>query len=220
MLETTIAINFISDWHVGSGMGNGAIADAILNRNIHGIPVIPGSALKGALREGAWRLAMCDRENLAWLVEYVFGTASYTRETNRPGIIAVGEGLLPEDLGDWLTECDEAARQDFVGDMTILRQQTQLDSHGIAKDHSLRSIECGIAGLAFSASVILYVARGSEEWFKNWLLAVCACVKSIGADRARGLGRCVIRPDYAGEIKMPGKLPEALTAIRENWESK
>ena len=219
MLETILEISFLSDWHVSSGLGDGAIADSILNRDINGIPVIPGSAIKGALREGAWRLALCDRDKLGWLVDYVFGTACHADVSNHSGIITVGQGQLPDSLCDWLV-ANPDQRADIVTDMTIIRQHTALDSHKMVVPHSLRSIECGIPGLVFMAPLNLLLPEGAEQWFTDWLGAVCACVKSLGADRARGMGRCKISPHCAPDIKLPGEQPEAVKTIRESREKK
>lgn len=46
-------LTFLSDWHIASGLGNAAIADSVLHKDINGLPCISGRAVKGALREGA-----------------------------------------------------------------------------------------------------------------------------------------------------------------------
>ena len=210
MYETNLRIEFISDWHIGSGLGNGAVADAILNRDIHGIPCIPGSAVKGALREGAWRLGLCSEE-LNKLPELIFGSESDTGVSNRPGLITVGQAKLDNDLVDWLLNQGEF--KEFIEDMTVIRQQTKLDSQKMVVPGSLRSIECGIAGLVFSTYVTVDIPGDTYDLFRHYFGAVCACVKSIGADRARGLGRCRFLPHGGHVTTMPGALPQSLKTL-------
>lgn len=211
MLEATVRIDFFSDWHVGSGLGDGAIADAILNRDADGLPWIPGRAVKGALREAAWRVGLC-RSDLARMVEVVFGTASTARASNTPGRISVGSGHLPRDLADWLVRsCDTEERAQYVRDMTVPRVQTMLDENGMVVPHSLRTIECGIPGLYFISHVALDIPDNAREWFLGYLGALCAAVKSIGADRARGLGRCRLTVGGSGgAVDLPSPVDPGL----------
>lgn len=207
MFETEIRIEFFSDWHIGSGLGSGPVADSVLNRDIHGLPFIPGRAVKGALREGAWRLGLC-RKDLAAIVDYLWGTASLARASNRPGKLAVASGRLPRDISDWLLNLDRETRSQFVGDMTMIRFQTALDQNRMVEPQSLRAIECGMPGLFFISHIVIDAPALGDEWLASYFVAVCAAVKSIGGDRARGLGNCVICPQNGkqGRIAIPGEL--------------
>lgn len=206
MPEYELKIDFISDWHIGSGLGDGAIADSILNRDANGLPWIPGRAIKGALREGAWRLALC-RKDLEELVSYLWGSNSQDKISNQPGRLAVGPGKLPDDLANWLLGQDRGTRAEFVSDMTIIRKQTALDANRMVKPHSLRAIECGIPGLYFTSSLSIEASELKDDWLRPYLAAVCASVKSIGGDRARGLGRCKFSIGASGEISLPPLCP-------------
>ena len=44
-------IEFYSDWHCGSGLASGAEADAVVIKDKHGLPYVPGKTLKGLVRE-------------------------------------------------------------------------------------------------------------------------------------------------------------------------
>lgn len=52
-MKLHIKINFLSDYMISSGMGDGFLSDSMLVRDSNGIIYIPGRAVKGALREGA-----------------------------------------------------------------------------------------------------------------------------------------------------------------------
>lgn len=209
MFETAIRISFLSDWHIGSGLGNGAIADSILVRDSNGLPFLPGGAIKGALREGAWRLGKC-RRDLAFMVDYVWGTCSTTETGNTPGKITVGSGHLPDDLVHWLLYHEPETRRSYVEDMTLLRVQTALDKDKMVLPHSLRTIECGMSGLFFTGMISIEAPHLSDAWLTSYFTAVCAAVKSMGADRARGLGNCRIRPLDTGDD--PVELPEPVNS--------
>lgn len=210
MYEKILQIRFISDWHVGSGLGNGAVADAVLARDARGIPCIPGSAIKGALREGAWRLGLCS-PHLAQLPDFLFGTASEARVTNRPGLLIIGRGTLDPTLCQWLEY-----QPDFMEDLTVIRQQTRLDSRKMVVPHSLRSIECGIPGLLFTASVSAAIPADASPWLSACLGAICACVKSIGGYRSRGIGRMKMTLDGKTNPELPGDIPPSLLALKES----
>lgn len=214
MYKTTLELEFLSDWHVGSGLGDGALADAILVRDVNGIPYIPGSAIKGALREGAWRMGLWDEFWRSALPDYFFGktqTPDAPPTPNEPGVITVGSGCLPDDLQTWLTSQPVGIRNDVVGDMTLLRRQTRLDKTGQAVPHSLRAIECGIPGLKFRADFTAQIPPEAEAWFTRYLECVCASIKSMGADRARGLG--TVRITFAGASTSTPVIPEDMPDI-------
>lgn len=213
MFKANLEIHFISDWHIGSGLGDGAVADAVLNRDVHGIPCIPGSAIKGALREGAWRLARCSQD-LSRLPVFLFGTASSTSVSNQPGRLTAGQGDLDPRLRDWLLA--QADLTEFVRDMTVIHQQTSLDAHKQVVPRSLRSFECGIPGLVFGASISVAVPAQAHAWLRDYLGAVCACVKSVGGYRSRGIGRCRLVLDGASRPALPGSVPAILQTLLES----
>jgi CRISPR-associated protein Csx10 len=196
-METTIAITFYSEWFVGSGFGDGHVADSILTRDSQGLLFIPGRAIKGALREGARRLALV-RADLAKIEAIIFGThcqpeksGNPAKSFNQPGFIRVGNGRLPREIEELLLTENPEDRRKFINDLTILKTQTALNEKGVAKTGSLRVIEVGIPGLVFSAEISLIAPKEIEDtWLKLYLAAVCAMVKSLGGHRARGLGKC------------------------------
>jgi len=189
MPDFSLRVRFLSDWRIGSGLGDGSLADEILNRDADGLPTISGRALKGALREGAWRLGLC-RDDLARLEDRLWGSRSTAKISNNPGSITVGTGHLPGDIRSWLLSCPLSEREKLVGDMTFVRAQTALNEKGTVVPHSLRTMECGIAGMSFESIIRVDAPWIDEYWLRHYMSAVCAAVKSMGADRSRGLGAC------------------------------
>ena len=203
-MQTKLLLAFFSDWHVSSGLGDSYRADAVLVRDADGFPYVPGRALKGALREGARRLGLC-RQDLRNAEAYFWGTRQDSVESNEPGRIRVSAAELPGDLKHQINGL--SGRERLINDLTVVRSQTALTAAGVAKASSLRSIECGMAGLELAAE--LSVSPGAsvpEEWVTAYFTCVCAAVKSIGGNRSRGFGRCVL--SMAGQNGTPDLPPE------------
>lgn len=221
-MERIIRIEFLSEWNISSGVGDGHKADSLLVRDTNSIPVIPGRAVKGALREGAWRLSFARPDDLSAAENFFWGSRSTednrTDEEKRNGYsanegkISVSQARLAEGIHDYYSNLDEKLRKSFLRDLVSYRAQTALDNRQ-AKKGSLRNIEVGIKGLSFDASVYINERGMSEEWIDSYFVAVCAAVKSIGGGRSRGLGVCkctwrtsdgkIISPST--KISMPSK---------------
>lgn len=210
-MRKQLEILFLSEWQVGSGMGDGHLADAMLARDTDGLPFVPGRALRGALREGAWRLGRC-REDLRRAEAFFWGTRSTKNQSNQsarldksnqsarldknnqPGCLRVSAARLDESLRCWLTTQPLTERENFVRDMTCRRIQTALKEKRQVRINTLRTLECGIPGLRFTAEVEADPPAGLDDaWVAHYLAAVCAAVKSMGGNRARGLGQCRLR---------------------------
>ena len=187
----TIKVKFTSEWLTSSGIGDGYVADTVLNADNLGIPILGGRAIRGALRESAWRMAMSEsrHEDLTKAMEYFFGLGSEKAENEPSGCIKVGIGRLSDKLHEHLASLDEVTRKDYLQDFSVLRVQTTLEENKKVKAGSLRTIQCGDAGLCFEVPLEGTTAL-SEDYVQSYFVAICAGVKSIGANRARGLGNC------------------------------
>ncbi|MDO5537585.1 MAG: RAMP superfamily CRISPR-associated protein, partial [Desulfovibrionaceae bacterium] len=153
-MHAALSVTFLSDWLIASGLGDGVLADAVLVRDHDGLPWIPGRALKGALREGAHRLAQA-RPDLKRAENLFWGTRNTELDTNRSGLLRVSAARLPDSLRQALREAAPEEREALVRDLTVIRRQTALDERGNTIDHSLRASECGMAGLTFTAELDL-----------------------------------------------------------------
>ena len=209
-MQRKIVIKFLSEWQVSSGIGDGYLADNKISRDSNGFPYIPGRAVKGALREGATLLSGCEgRDDLKNVNEIIFGTASQDDKVNQAGIIRVGGAHLDEDLASFLNSLDDDSKLGVLKDMISYRSETRLKEDKQVVDGSLRRLECGIPELELEADIEIENSSAlSEEWLDSYLSAVCAAVKSIGGDRARGLGKC--RITVKGKELLKVNLPEVL----------
>lgn len=201
------SVTFHADWLIGSGLSDGSRADAALARDADGLPFLPGRAVKGALREGAWRLGLC-RADLARCETLFFGSRTQGEGLNQPGNIAVSSARFPGELRALLLRETAEDRKTLITDLTIIRTQTALQD-GTARDGSLRAFECGIPGLCFEGKIEVFPKlRMPPDWQLAYLKAVCAAVKSIGAHRSRGFGACAVRVGNSlyREVALPAPL--------------
>lgn len=203
MMEAELHISFVSDWHCGSGLGESHLADAVLNRDADGVPVIPGRAVKGALREGAWRLGALGGD-YARALTLLFGSDSQFADEKHAGRLYVAPATLQEDIRAFLLSLSFEERGREISYMMVRRSRTALKD-GVAEQGSLRTLECGIPGAVFSSRLTFDMSEENSAWILPYMAAVCAAVKSMGADRARGLGRCRLQlmTKHGAEVPVP-----------------
>ncbi|MEE1340133.1 MAG: RAMP superfamily CRISPR-associated protein [Succinivibrionaceae bacterium] len=218
MIEKTLVIKFLTPWHVSSGLGDGYWADSVLRRDNDGFPYIPGRALKGALREGARIISQCSgRDDLTYISKVIFGSDISKNEKSKEGLINFSSAYLNYEIKCALEGDDKNSiyKEEYIRDLLCYRTQIKLDENGITENGSLRTIECGIPYLTFEAELeikenIIKSSQGitfSESWINQYLECVIAACKSIGADRARGLGKCEItfKGSKHKEVSLPPK---------------
>ena len=205
-MNKKLTVQFTSHWQVSSGLGDGSWADSMLVRSHDALLYIPGRAIKGALREAAQKLSLCGREDLKQAVELFFGSASQAAGATADGLITVSSCYLPEDLRQMLLAFDDGVdRENAVRDLTVRRIMTSLDNRRQVKTGSLRTIEVGIPGVNFEGEISYEIPEGyTKQWCDDYFACVCAAVKSIGGDRARGMGCCHVFLDgKQQQVKLP-----------------
>lgn len=187
-----IELRLLSYWHIGSGMGRGADADAVVLKGSDGLPYLPGRTLKGLLREAFTCLeesSLCKENFTAEL----FGDEGSARNSAQ-GCLMIGNASLPEEERMWLNKKDNEQNKNALYDYISF---TALDDSGLAKDMSLRTIEVTVplileAEIAFQDKPDAYALSCLEK--------ACSLVRAIGSHRNRGLGRCecLLRERSAG----------------------
>ena len=193
IINYTLKINFTSEWLSATGIGDGYTADTMLNSDPNGIPVLSGRTIRGALRESAWRLTLVKdrKEDLTKALNYFFGVPSSSAQEEYAGVLTVGTGKLSDNLHQYLLSLEPTEREQYLKDFSILRIQTALDDNKTTKKGSLRTIQCGVSGLSFECPIQIETSQ-NKEYVDKYLAAVAAGVKSIGANRTRGLGQCKV----------------------------
>ncbi len=176
MNELKYKIEFFSEWHCGSGLSAGADVDALVVKDPDGLPFIPGKTLKGLIRE-----AVEDYAHFAGVdvnAEALFGIEADRSGQQCKGILYFTDATL-----------SEAEHQAIISNrvqdlMYQKRSRTAIDAKGIARDHSLRSIET-VVPCTMYASIINLPDNAREP-----LTTALSLVKRLGVNRNRGLGRC------------------------------
>lgn len=174
-VELRVALELLSDAIFGSGYSIPGGEDIAVVRDEAGYPYIPGTAVKGLLREGM--------EN--WLAWTGGDSAVISEILGEPGWEGVADGrrlaLTPLTL-----EGERPAAENCFG----TRVFTALEN-GVAKEGTLRSAACVKRGLCFGGTVIC--AKEDVQLLTNALSGV----KWAGAQRSRGFGRVRFRVEQA-----------------------
>jgi CRISPR/Cas system CSM-associated protein Csm3 (group 7 of RAMP superfamily) len=175
-------IQFLSDWHCGSGLSSGADADAEVLKDINMLPYVPGKTIKGLLRDA--------------VSEMPFEAAGFEQETIDAifGCERMVNGKITETKPGSAffsnAELGEIEKKDLLGELADYlykkKASTAIDDMGVAKSGSLRNIEVCIPVCLYGhIEVIKESERDIIEKALKW-------VRHIGVNRNRGLGRCKI----------------------------
>lgn len=204
-LPTTfeITLEFLSDWHVGTGQGRLGTVDAEVRRDSDKLPFVPAKTLAGVWRDacetvaetfdraadqpGAWR---------AW-VTWLFGAQAPGGDSNhRAGgpRVPAALRLTPARAPAWL-RAGVRDRPGLAQAAVVLRPGVRIDDKtGTAADGLLRVEERAIRGMRLHSTVS--VATGTAEDAGELpapaellLRAGARLVDALGGKRNRGSGR-------------------------------
>ena len=166
-ITLAVTAELLSDTVLGSGYSIPGGEDTAVVKDESGYPYIPGTALKGLLRESV--------ENwLTWTgkagedVDEIFGRDGWNGSAENRRLI-----LSRLTLSDSVQDPDACFET---------RTFTSLED-GVVKEGTLRTAACVVKGLHFTGT--MSCAEGDEELLRNAL----ACVKWMGAHRSRGFGQ-------------------------------
>ena len=178
-----ISITFYSPWHCGSGLSAGADVDELVVKDKDGLPYIPGKTLKGLIREATENyIAISGADHLAELLPTAFGT-ELSGVTGTTGCLHFSNATLSETER---TAIVGHHAQDYLYNKVTT---TAIGDDGVAKDHSLRSMEV-VVPCEMHAIITGVPAELREAMVKSF-----GWVKRLGQKRNRGLGRCDIREE-------------------------
>lgn len=190
-MNALLTIELLSYWHAGTGLGKGAISDAIVLKDDKGLPWLPGKTLKGLFREGFQILADANQLSNDTVIAYM-GEASSVKqnhENNRPGMLCFSNANPSFELQQKLN-LDENKSLKTCLYQTIA--STKLNENGIAVDKSLRTIEVCLP-ITLQATITAEIsAEFSEKEILNDLQKAAGLIRCLGSHRHRGLGKCNI----------------------------
>jgi len=196
MITLDIHIRLVSDAEPGSGFGTEMVNDLVPRDGV-GRPVIPGSHLKGLLREALQTM----EETLDLpgdLVDCLFGAPGDPSSGGRQGVLRVPDAyVIPESVGN--------------GGGVRLIARTALSKWGTVAPGTLRTAEAVAAGVEFRCKASVDAEPGSVLDLAARLAFLS--VTAIGGGRTRGAGRCLIQIE--GEQRTPGQLLRLLAKRRD-----
>lgn len=185
MCEITITYRFLSYWHISAGVGRGPDADLTVVKDAAGLPIIPGRTAKGLWRDACRELLRRDgqsTESLKNVFTSAFGPefATTADENSR----------YQGDRGSWhfpTAELPDEVRRHldpkYIPSLYRTIASTALDETGLAKAHTLRTIEVVIP-LELTSKM-----RCPDENSKALLSRATVFFRSLGLKRRRGFGR-------------------------------
>lgn len=162
-VSLSVRIDLQSDAIISSGHSTPGGEDISQRLDAQGKPILPGSTLKGLLRESMTDLLVWEGVQNERLLDSLFGTAGFEVDDSRRLIFSTFH----------LNKTD---------DWSVLRTFTALED-GVAKSGSLRVAQCLKSGLAFEGSVL---CDHTDELLVTHALTA---IKWIGLMRNRGFGR-------------------------------
>lgn len=188
-MDICYQITMHTDWHCGSGLAAGADVDALVVKDEHGLPYIPGKTIKGLVREALEELSQLSQEQFMdqEAFEKDFGYFEEDKDQMQKGAVFFDNAQLsPSESGAILAE---GLSQYLFRSIS----STAIGPDGIAKEHSLRKMQvavpCTLEGRIRFVSDSMYAP----------IVAALGYIKRLGQNRNRGLGRCSIIIKEGGE---------------------
>jgi len=200
MTTCLLKLDLSSYWHIGSGRGDSAQADAIVLRGPDHLPLVPGRTIKGLLRDAMLTLVEADVVPMARLVRW-FGSAlpgqgpadeadgdawgrklEQGRFSTEAGALWIGSAELPPTWRAWARA--QGPEDETVSALFAYLASTAIDERGLAKEGTLRVAEVAVP-MPLTAEI-----RGPED--ETWVRDLESClplVRAVGSRRNRGFGR-------------------------------
>lgn len=199
-----VHFTLLGPWHAGTGRGEGAGADALVNIDAAGLPFLPGRTVKGLLRDAAEIAVHAGAlDRAAW--EAAFGHEGErgddaTRYGTVPGQLVFGSAHLGEDLADvaaWRAWGEQSPPPPGRAQLFRTVAATALDQGGSAAQGTLRTVQVAVPAPLVAAVHLSPGASLDRPAALGVLRAAAPLLYAIGAHRTRGLGRCVVRVQEA-----------------------
>lgn len=179
-------IQFFSQWHCGSGLSAGADVDELVVKDKEGMPFVPGKTMKGLIREAVENyVQFTGKKDKEDLVNDTFGNEN--NGVNITGSAHFNNSVLSGQ--EYRAIVSNGAQKYLYKKVTT----TAIDADGVAKDHSLRSMET-VVPCTLHGSI-----TGVPDGMADIVCESLGLIKRLGQKRNRGLGRCDIKGKKGGE---------------------
>jgi CRISPR/Cas system CSM-associated protein Csm3 (group 7 of RAMP superfamily) len=193
-------IEFHTYWHCGSGLAAGADLDSLVVKDSNSLPYVPGKTIKGLVSEAVVEIRGFqkndkDEELIDAAFKKDFGyfdgekIKSTTKEEKdveenmqRGGAFFTNAELLEKEKNAIVSNKAQSYLYTSIA-------STALNEKGVAKDHSLRSMQVTVPCTLYGE-----IQNISDEMY-NEIKNALKYIKRLGQNRNRGLGRCTIQEE-------------------------
>jgi len=195
-------------WRAGTGKGGGSLYDESVQKDVYGLPLLPGRTVKGLLRDACWRLEQweqLDEGTTRKLFGIRFtpeGTTIDQKQDDSPekpkaGLIRVSNAELETETRQYLQSLILSDKDDNKGYFRDISNQffrmisSTAIENGSAKDKSLRTSEVTIP-LKLIANISINEDKKENQDYWKVLEKCLPLIRAIGNNRTRGLGRTLV----------------------------
>lgn len=193
-MSYSLKAEFLTYWHIGTGRGSGQNLDALVEKDAHGLPYIPGKTIKGLFRDAFYKM---DNWQETKYTDLLFGARTaedeQARDDTTPGRLRFGNLNLIE--RDYLIQHDNQSEGKLIPHLFQTQASTAIDEKtGSAKEKSLRMIEVVVPAklegdIEYLPSIHDKEQQMSLEDLTKLLEQAASLITHIGANKNRGMGR-------------------------------
>jgi CRISPR/Cas system CSM-associated protein Csm3 (group 7 of RAMP superfamily) len=193
-----LTVEFQTYWHIGTGRGSGQNLDALVEKDAHGLPYIPGKTIKGLFRDAMYKLDDWTQQKHT---DLLFGVRTDSSEKDRtetqPGLLRFSNVQLVEQA--YLSQPENSQ---LVPHLFQTLASTAIDTEtGSAQDKSLRMTEVVIPAQLHGEITFLPPIEASDfvkqqsallaqpDKIQHLLAQAASLITHIGANKNRGMGR-------------------------------
>lgn len=190
-------IQFLSEWHTGSGLTSGSDLDALVIKDQNNLPFIPGKTLKGLIKEACENYNRLSGGKQDEIIQKYFGVESSTDDN--PELTKKGEAHFTN------AEISDAFKKSILQNENSKKlsnhfyravASTAIGENGVAKQHSLRRMETVIPLVLYAKVLFL-----EDDKIRDLIGESMGMIKRLGQNRHRGLGRCSFEIVKKGDSK-------------------
>lgn len=171
-------ITFLSDWHAGSGLSSGADADSVVIKDKNNLPYLPGKTIKGLLKDvfEDFKEVQPTLVNNDFIKTYFGNFIKKQNESHQGQLFFSNAELNKKEKSEISKEMSNFLYRNIAS--------TKIGKNGVAENGSLRTMQVCVPVVL--EAYIDGVLETDVEKFEKAL----KCIRHLGANRNRGLGRC------------------------------
>lgn len=211
-MKLTLRISFLSDYHIGTGYGDGRV-DSTLLRDNDGLPAIRGTTLSGLIRQSMWELLQLDPLKLHRRCRQSGATGNIpycSGEDMCPICRIMG---TPAHSKKWHISSARLETRNLGCEKIISRNKIDLKTRTTEKE-KLFNEEIGNKNTSFIFTI--NSESNSKQIIEEaaFIIAACRMIKSLGSSRTRGKGKCTVHLVDASENRTEKEL---LCMFKTKW---